>query len=253
MIVASFACYCDIILRMIDLPKDIRDVLTNVYDLTNPTSIFLYGSRARTDFISTSDYEVGVLYRHDNKVSRSDLAKMNNVNNLRIYPFDFEEFVEGIIDTPFPKKIYMRSLTAKAVTLYGDKVVEKLTPPSINLVDLFEEAIFQISRAYTAMLSEREGDMVNAKEGFVKSSLYSTAVLIILKLQKFPVGYDEIVKLSGSLNLDKEYIDLIGHAVDVRNGSEIDKQMLFKNMSYINKAIIKLIKSELELGNKTII
>lgn len=238
---------------MIEIPKKIQDLLINIYNTTNPVSIFLYGSRARTDFIETSDYEIGVLYKKENKVSRSDLARMNNIINLRVYPFDFEEFINGTLDTPFPKNIYMRSLIAKATTLYGDKVVETLNPPSIKMIDLFEEAIFQISRAYTAMLSEREGDDVNAKEGFVKSCLYSTAVLVMLKLQKFPVGYDEITTFSVNLNLEQEYIDLIKHSIDVRNGSNLDKQMLFKNMSYINKVVIKQIKLELETGNKIVI
>ncbi|WKZ25340.1 MAG: hypothetical protein QY322_03025 [bacterium] len=238
---------------MVDLPKNIQKALNNIYVTTSPTSIFLYGSRARADFIEGSDYEVGVLYKENKKVSRSDLEKMNGVDNLRIYPFDHDQFINGDIDTPFPNNTYMRSLVTKAITLYGNTVVETLTPPKIRMIDLFEEATFQISRAYTAMLSDREGDIVSAKAGFVKSVLYGTSVLIALKLQKFVVSYDEIVRLSRSLNLSDEYVRLIEHSFDVRNGAELEKQMLYKNMSYISKEVIAPIKTELGLGNKVII
>ena len=238
---------------MIELPERIPKVLDEIFTKTHPISIFLYGSRARTDFIETSDYEVGILYKTENKVSRSDLSKMYNETDLRIYPFDHEEFINNKLDTPFPKAVYLRGLVAKAVTIFGDKVVENMKLPEIHTIDLFEESIFQISRAYTAMLSEREGDLVNAKAGFVKSVLYATLALIVLKLHEFPIGYDEIIKLSKRLELDGEYKKLIENAFEVRNGKELVTQMLYKSMSYINKEVITPIKAELKLGDKIII
>lgn len=238
---------------MIELPEQIQKVLSEIFTKAHPVSIFLYGSRARTDFIEDSDYEVGILYKTDNKVSRSDLSKMHNIKDLRIYPFDYDEFIDNKLDTPFPKAVYLRGLVAKAVTICGDKVVESMKLPKIHTIDLFEESIFQISRAYTAMLSEREGDLVNAKAGFVKSVLYATLALVAFKLHEFPVGYDEIIKLSNRLELDDEYKKLIEYAFEVRNGKELETQMLYKSMSYINKEVITPIKFSLNSGDEIVI
>lgn len=72
----------------------VKDVLEKIYKNTSPVSIFLYGSRARTDFKPDSDYEVGVLYFKDKKIRRSELAKMHNIKGLNIYPFVYEEIKE---------------------------------------------------------------------------------------------------------------------------------------------------------------
>ncbi len=238
---------------MIEIPKNIKRVLNDIFKTTSPISIFLYGSRARTDFIETSDYEVGILYKSDKKVSRSDLATMNDIPDLRIYPFDYDEFINNKIDTPFPKAVYMRGLIAKANTIFGENVVENMKLPEILLLDLFEESIFQISRAYSAMLSEREHDLVSANSGFVKSVLYGTLALVVFRLKQFPVGYDEIIESSKSLVLNEEYSNLINHAYEVRNGTKLQVSMIYKSMSYINKEIIYPIKLELKNGNKKVI
>lgn len=238
---------------MIEIPENIKKILKDIFDKTSPVSIFLYGSRARTDFLKTSDYEIGILYKSDKKVSRSDLAMMHDIADLRIYPFDHDEFINNKIDTPFPKAVYMRGLVARAKTIFGEKVVENMKLPEILLLDLFEESIFQISRAYTAMLSEREGDIVSAKAGFVKSVLYGTLVLVVLKLKEFPVGYDETIKLSNKLVLNVEHTNLINHAYEVRNGAELQVPMIYKSMSYINKEVIDVIRTELKNGNKKVL
>ncbi|MEM2089771.1 MAG: nucleotidyltransferase domain-containing protein [Candidatus Pacearchaeota archaeon] len=60
-----------------------------------PISIFLYGSRARTDFLKRSDFEVGVLFSKDNYVGRSEIKKVVDKKGFNIYPFEYEEFLQG--------------------------------------------------------------------------------------------------------------------------------------------------------------
>lgn len=235
------------------ITPEINEILNKIFMETNPVSIFLYGSRSRTDFIEESDYEIGILYKKENKVSRSELVKRHTELNLRIYPFNYEEFINNDLDTPFPKAVYMKGLISKAKTLYGQNIVETMNPPIITLIDLLEEAVFQMSRAYTAMLSQREGDTENAKAGFVKSVLFGTRTLIVLRHKEFPVGYDEIVNFAKILNIDSEYHDLIEYAFEVRNGKELDASYIYKNISYLNRIIIKEIESVLKLGNRNLI
>lgn len=45
--------------------ENLNPIIKSINDLCNPISIFLYGSRSRTDFLSDSDYEIGVLIPKD--------------------------------------------------------------------------------------------------------------------------------------------------------------------------------------------
>jgi len=238
---------------MIKIPENIQKVLGDLYIKTSPVSIFIYGSRARKDFIKSSDYEIGILYKPDKKISRSDLAKKHSIKDLRLYPFDYNEFIQNKLDTPFPKAVYMRGLIAKAKTLYGEKIVENMALPHIYLIDLLEEAVFQISRAYTAMLSQRENDNINARSGFIKSVLFGTRTLLILKKNTFPIEFDQIIKESESLKLHADYNLLIKHALEVRNGKKLEPNMFYKNISFLNQVVIKEIKDALKFGDKMII
>ena len=187
------------------------------------------------------------------KISRSELKKINPINKLRLYPFNYDEFLTNDLDTPFPKVVYMWGLISNSKTLYGKKVVENLKLPDITLVDLLEEATFQLSRAYSAILSERENDLVNVQAGFSKSTLYSARVLLLLENNELPIEYDQIIKKSLNLHLDEEYKLLIKHAYDVRLGATLDLRMLYKNISFINKVVIKKIKDRLKNGNSIVL
>ncbi len=178
---------------------------------------------------------------------------MHKIKNLRLYPFVYEDFVANIPDTPFPKTIYMWNLVTKAKTLFGDDVIERISLPDITLIDLLEEAVFQIARAYAAMLSFRQNDLIGASEGFAKSTLFGAKVYLILKEATFPLDYNQIVVLALKTKLEDDYKSLITHATDVRNGGKLDQQMLFKNISFLNQVVIKEIKLELENGNKIIL
>src|SRR3989338_6248953 len=53
----------------VNLEKLIKDI----EEAFNPASIFIYGSRARDDFYEGSDYEIGVLMKKNNYVSRMEI------------------------------------------------------------------------------------------------------------------------------------------------------------------------------------
>ena len=56
-----------------------------------PKSAFLYGSRARKDYLKNSDFEIGVLFSAKEYLSRSKLAIIfKEYKNYNIYPFVFE-------------------------------------------------------------------------------------------------------------------------------------------------------------------
>ena len=72
---------------------ELKELVEKIETKFNPVSIFLYGSRARTDFLERSDYEVGVLYTKDKKISRVELKELNPNKNINTYPFEHESFV----------------------------------------------------------------------------------------------------------------------------------------------------------------
>lgn len=141
------------------------------------------------------------------------------------------------MDTPFPQKIYIRELISSSKTLAGKKVLEGLKVPSIKIIDLIETVRFNIAYGLAAVLSHRHGDLITAEIEFVKSCLFGTRALIIASLKKFPLTYAEILSYSRELDLSSEYMDLIQHVIDVRNGSKIDEVKLYKNISFLNKVV----------------
>ncbi|MBS3165863.1 nucleotidyltransferase domain-containing protein [Candidatus Woesearchaeota archaeon] len=211
-----------------------------------PISIFLYGSRARTDFLKRSDFEIGILFSKDNYVGRSEIKKVVSKKGFNIYPFEYEEFLQGKIDTPFQKKIYLRELILAGKTLYGEKVVEKMKAPQISIIDLIQDLRFNLGYALASIISHRNGDKVTASTEFYKSCLFATRTLIILKLRVFPLTYDEILKKSKQIDLG-EYKELVEKAYKVRNGkSEYEDTRLFQNISYLNEFIEPLLLESFE-------
>ncbi len=234
--------------------KKIDVVLGKIINLCNPTSVFLYGSRARTDFLKRSDFEIGVLIPENRYFSRSDIKKYIDIPSVSIYTFKLEDFANGIIDTPFQKSVYLRELISAGKTLYGEKVIERMKPPAITIIDLMQDLRFNIGYALASIISHRNHDPKTTSLEFYKSCLFGTRNLVLLKKRKFALTYDEIFLLSKEINLDI-YFDLVNTAYQCRLGktkySEID---LFKNISYLNKFIEpELVKYFKEYGNKIII
>jgi predicted nucleotidyltransferase len=217
-------------------------VLKSIFDKTKPLSIFLYGSRARTDFKKDSDYEIGIIYGKF-KTSRSELAKMHDLKNLVIYPFLLDEIKNNNLDTPFPKAIYLKELIETGKTILGENILKQIGSPKIRTVDLIERTAFDIGTAFAAVRSFRNNDLVSTAINF-KSALFGARVLEILKLKKFPYTYDEIYKVSKELNLDKEYRDLLGNAINIRNKGSIEEKYLYKNISFLNKQVMAEVKND---------
>ena len=234
--------------------KKIDVVLNKIIKLCNPTSIFLYGSRARTDFLKRSDFEIGVLIPERSYFSRADIKKNINISNISIYPFKFEDFINGIIDTPFQKSIYLRELISAGKTVYGKKVIDHMKPPAITVVDLMQDLRFNIGYALGALISHRNKDFKTASLEFYKSCLFGTRSLLILKKRKFALTYDEIFSLSKEINLDI-YAALVKIAYQCRLGkTKYAETDLFKNISYLNKFIEPELMKYFKLhGNKIVI
>lgn len=114
------------------MDKDLQNALDSIQK-HNPTSIFLYGSRARDDAIENSDYEVGVLFPIEQYVRRSVLNEAISNSKISVYPFKLEEFLQGNPDTPFNKSIYLREIKTTGKTLRGDRVVEGMQTPAVTL------------------------------------------------------------------------------------------------------------------------
>ena len=227
------------------MDKKLEETIKAITEKFDPVSIFLYGSRARTDSWSRSDYGVGVLYKRDKKISRSELKEINQFKDVVLYPFEYEDFLAYKIDTPFPENIYFRELIKAGKTLYGDKVIENLEPPKITTLDLLQRIRFDTGFALAAILSKRNGDEITAATEFPKSCLFGVRCLIILDTKNFPLTYDDIYEQSKKLDLG-EYREVVDHAYAVRNGEKIEENFLYRNVSLLNKVIKNRILESLQ-------
>ncbi len=214
----------------------LEEIIKAITEKFDPVSIFLYGSRARTDSLSRSDYEIGVLYKRAKKISRTELKEINKNKDVVLYPFEYEDFLVYKIDTPFPENIYFRELIKAGKTLHGEKVIENLKPPKITTLDLLQRIRFDTGFALAAILSKRNGDEITAATEFPKSCLFGVRCLMILETKSFPLTYDEIYEESKKLDLG-EYDDVVAHAFAVRKGEKIDENFLYRNVSLLNKII----------------
>lgn len=208
----------------------------------NPYSIFLYGSRATDSSNDISDYEIGVIFEDNKYVSRSELTKMVNNPNFAIFPFRLSEIVNYDIDTPFQKSIYMSVLiNGGSKHLYGEPVLQKLKSPKIIIDDLIADVNFNLGVAMTSVRVYKSGNNNLASDLFAKSCLYATRDLIYYYSQKLCLSYKEIYENSGDLEILNDYMEIINYAYAIRIGKNVDEkaQLYYKNISYINKFILK--------------
>lgn len=232
----------------------LEKILYKISTLCNPVSIFLYGSRARKDHLPSSDYEIGVLIRKRNYVSRSEIGKSINYKGFSIYPFEYEKFIKHQIDTPFQKAIYFKDLSVGGKTIRGKKIIESMDVPSVKVVDILQDLRFSLGFAFASMHSYRNNDKKTSSFEFYKSCLYGLRCLEILKLRKFAVGYEEIYRLSKKLRLG-EYKNLVSTAYRIRHGTvKLRENDVFRNISFLNKFIEPQIAGYFEKnGNKILI
>jgi len=224
---------------------DIKKIIEKLREF-NFESIFLYGSRARTDFLERSDFEIGVIFKEENYVHRRELKKVVKEKGVNVYPFRLEEIKKCSLDTPFSKKIYLRELIESAKTIGEKKIIENLEKPNIETSDLIRDVGFCLGRAFDSMLCSRLGDNINANMFFYKSNLFGTRCLIILELKKFPIEFPDIVKLSKDLDIEEEYKELIERAFEARKIGTYEEQDLFKNITFLNQVVENKIIKEFE-------
>lgn len=223
--------------------EHLNSILNRIEKFFSPKSVFLFGSRARGDYLRTSDYEIGVLF---NKKDYINEERLNHIvkppSCIHIYPYEYKKFIKGKIDIPFPVNIYLREIIITGKTLRGEKILEKIIPTPITVVDMLQDIKFSLARGSDAIVSHRNGDKKTASILFYKSCLFGTRDLIILLLKKIPTSYFNIYKLSKKINL-KEYRKLVYSAYQVRNGDQLNQIDLFKNIIYLNKFIEKKVNT----------
>ena len=230
-------------------------VLNKIEKLCNPVSIFLYGSRARTDFLKRSDFEIGVLMKKNKYVGRSKIKSEIQEKGFNIYPFEYEDFIKGKLDTPFQKSIYLREIVEAGKTLRGKKIIENMKAPEIEVIDIIQDLRFNLGYAFASMHSYRNGDKFTASYEFYKSCMFGLRDLEILKLRKFVAPYDDIYRLSKKLKLTKDYKDLVFTAYKARQILRpFQYKDIFINISFLNEFIESQIIDYFERnGNKVLI
>lgn len=230
-----------------------EDVINLLNDNFNPISIFLYGSRARDDYIKRSDHEIGVLFSKDNYFGRRDIKSVIDREGFNIYPFKYEDFVKGNIDTPFQKNMYLYELIKSGKTISGKEVIENMKVPKIRIIDLIQDLRFNLGYALASVISDRNGDKISASTKFYKSCLFATRCLIILNLNLFPLTYNEIYNYSKKLDLG-EYSNLVKKSYEIRLGkSKYESRDLFQNISYINDFIEPKLNDTFNKNSKKIL
>lgn len=226
----------------------LEKVVSKIEGVCHPESIFLYGSRARGDFVYNSDFEVGVVLAEENYIGRSALKEAVADADISVFPFRLEDLKNGSPDTPFNKNIYLRELKETARTLSGESIVENLEVPDISDVDLVSDAQFNLGMALSAVLVERGGDVETASPMFYKSCLFAAQALLIKTNQIFPKSYSEIAESARDIGgLDSEYVTLIENAIAARNGErEPETGDLYRNISFINQVVMPSLRDSIQ-------
>ncbi|MCI8778912.1 MAG: hypothetical protein HFI87_07175 [Bacilli bacterium] len=205
----------------------------------------MYGSVATSTFNSKSDYEIGVIFKSDNYVSRKQIKEIIPQDDYSIFPFKFEEILTYDIDTPFQKEIYIATLIkGGAQILRGKNIFQELTIPTITKACLLEDIYFNKGLALSAVKIFKTGNIDLSNEQFYKSCFYVTRDLIYFKQNYLCITYKDIYLKSKEIDIPKEYRILLDLAYDLRveKKSSIDSTMYFKNISFINKYIEKELK-----------
>lgn len=219
------------------------DIIINKIESNfKPYSIFLYGSAATNTFNSKSDYEIGVVFKSDNYISRKRIKEIIPQDIYAIFPFKLEEMLTYDIDTPFQKEIYISSLIkGGARTVKGKDVFQELKVPNITKDCLLEDVYFNKGLALSAVKIFKTGNTELANEQFYKSCFYVTRDLIYYKQNYLCTTYEDIYLKSKEIDIPKEYSNLLDLAYDLRMEKKlsIDSIMYFKNISFINKYIVK--------------
>lgn len=221
------------------VPSYVEKILLKITEILDPVSIFLYGSMARDDFESDSDYEIGVVYKNASKMSRSELKEINPNSNIKIYPFIYEDLIVGKIDTPFPKYFYLRNIAESSINIFGKNIKDIVKVPKLKKKDLFEQFGYCSGRAYSAVVSSKQNDLIAVRDGFTKSMLYGLQMLVFVKTGRIIFSYKELADKSLKFVPD-EFKELVNIVFEVRKRNIIfDFSYLYKSISFLNKVVLK--------------
>ncbi|MEK6871727.1 MAG: hypothetical protein AABX16_02385 [Nanoarchaeota archaeon] len=232
---------------------DLQTITEKLDTAFKPFSVILYGSRARTDFMPHSDYEIAVFFKREKLVPWAEIKKVVDEKGVNIYPYVYEDFLKANFDTPFQKNIYQRELVVAGKTISGEKVIEQMLPQPIKIIDALEDIRFHSGRALNAVLSHRHGDKITAALTFAKVCLFATRDLIMLQSGQFPTTYDDILTVSKKCDLDR-YANVVENAFEVRqrrrNIREADH---IDNITYINYFIEPQLKDAYDKNKELIL
>lgn len=207
-------------------------------------SIFLYGSKATNSDNINSDYEIGIIFEDEKYISPQEIFSKIADKNYAIFPFRLSEIMNYDIDTPFQKAIYLNVLiNGGSKTLYGVPVLQELKAPKITKEDLLADINFNLGMALCAVRVFKFGNSSLANDLFYKSCLYVTRDFIYYHSNKLCLSYNEIYENSQKLEELNEYRELLNMAYCLRNNPDKENkpELYYKNISYINKYILKKI------------
>ena len=144
----------------------------------------------------------------------------------------------------------MREVITSRKTLRGEKIVENMKAPSIDILDVLFDAQFNLGYALAATIAHRDGASSTANLLFYKSCLFGTRTLVMEKTGTIPATYDDIANAIPNLDLG-EYAELVRSAYQARQSGNYDPAMLFKNISYLNQRVIPLLASRMSRDGPT--
>ena len=245
-----------------NLGKLIENVKNEIIRKADPLSVFLYGSYNTSEYLSgTSDLEIGVIKKGNKSISRvlRKIAENHSSKNvrLRIYSYKLEGLKNLRVDSPFTKSVFVRHLILTSKTIWGEKIMENLSLPPIDLIDAYREACFSTMRALSGLFFLRANKINEAYEMGYKACLFATLSLEYL-FGKFPIGFKNIVKNSKKLKLDRGSQKLINSAYNIRlnkikpNQEEMH-DFIFNTITYCNQVVEGKIRKELMKGNRILI
>lgn len=233
---------------------NVKEIIDRTLEHFAPLSIFLYGSRARDDFLPCSDYEIGILFDRTNMVDECKLQDTINADSqFRIYPYELESFIAGNFDLPFETAIFLKKVAFRGITIWGEQIIENMKTPPVTVTSIMRDIKFQIGRASDAIVCGNSGYDKIAAQLFFKSCLLGCKDLIILETRTFPSSYKEILYSSKNIEL-QEYGGITDKAYKARVDGTFEKKDLLNNVWFLNKFVERrIIESYRKMGDAVLI
>lgn len=202
-------------------------------------SVFLYGSSSREED-NVKDIELGVIFKSEVEKSQSTLLnELDEItsSDVNAFPFIKDNMTKGEIITSFTSTIFCYNIIKDGETIVGKNIVENLSIPNIKEEDLRREVGFQLGQALASLKSYRNNNYEIAKEMYSKSVLFGARAYIYKKEGVLYTNYSKIVKESKRLLNNKEYIDCVENAHNVRNGKKLKQSFINNGISFLREKV----------------